>query len=269
MNSKIKNSLVKTEMNPDGILRLTLNNPNNHNVLSEEMMENIQAVLNESTKDTKIRVIIISAEGSTFSAGHDLKELKSARKNSDNGRDYFKKVMLKCSILMQSIVKCPKPIIAEVSGTATAAGCQLVASCDLAYAGPSAKFATPGVNIGLFCSTPMVALSRSITNKHSMEMLLTGELISSDKAVKIGLINEMVNDNTLKKFVLEKALKISKKSAMTLKIGKEAFYKQIDMTLSHAYDYASNVMVENMLKFDAEEGIDAFINKRKPKWQDK
>ena len=170
---------------------------------------------------------------------------------------------------MQTIVKCPKPIIAEVSGTATAAGCQLVASCDLAYAGPSAKFATPGVNIGLFCSTPMVALSRSITNKHSMEMLLTGELISSDKAVKIGLINEMVNDNTLKKFVLEKALKISKKSAMTLKIGKEAFYKQIDMTLSHAYDYASNVMVENMLKFDAEEGIDAFINKRKPKWQDK
>ena len=177
--------------------------------------------------------------------------------------------MLKCSKLMQSIVNNPKPIIAEVAGVATAAGCQLVASCDLAYAGESARFATPGVNIGLFCSTPMVALSRNISNKHSMEMLLTGDLISSSKAAEIGLINKMINDNDLQNFVLERALKISKKSAMPLKIGKEAFYKQIDMTLSEAYDYASNVMVENMLKLDAEEGIDAFINKRTPNWQDK
>ena len=269
MISKRNNIIVKTTINPEGILRLVLNNPTNHNVLSEEMMENIQLALDEATKDKKIRVIIVSAEGSTFSAGHDLKELKSARKNSDKGKDYFKKVMLKCSKLMQSIVKSPKPIIAEVSGIATAAGCQLVASCDLAYAGPLAKFATPGVNIGLFCSTPMVALSRNISNKHSMEMLLTGDLISSEKAAKIGLINEMVSNDTLQNFVLDKALKISKKSAMTLKIGKEAFYKQINMTLSEAYDYASNVMVENMLKLDAEEGIDAFINKRKPNWQDK
>jgi len=268
MNNK-NNTIVKTTLNDDGILRLALNNPNNHNVLSEEMMESIQSTLDESAKDKKTRVIIVSAEGPTFSAGHDLRELKSARKNSDKGKDYFKKVMLKCSKMMQTIVNNPKPIIAEVSGVATAAGCQLVASCDLAYAGPLAQFATPGVNIGLFCSTPMVALSRTVSNKHSMEMLLTGDLISSDKAAKIGLINEVINDNDLENFVLNKALKISKKSAATLKIGKEAFYNQKDMTLSEAYDYASNVMVENMLNFDAEEGIDAFINKRKPNWQDK
>ena len=170
---------------------------------------------------------------------------------------------------MQSIVNNPKPIIAEVAGTATAAGCQLVASCDLAYGGKSSRFATPGVNIGLFCSTPMVALSRTVSNKHSMEMLLNGDLISSKKAAEIGLINEVVDDNDLTNVVLEKALKISKKSSMTLKIGKQAFYNQINMNLSQAYDYASNVMVENMLKIDAEEGIDAFINKRSPNWQDK
>ena len=170
---------------------------------------------------------------------------------------------------MQSIIKNPKPIIAEVAGTATAAGCQLVASCDLAYGGKSSRFATPGVNIGLFCSTPMVALSRTVSNKHSMEMLLNGDLISSKKAAEIGLINEVVDDNDLTNVVLEKALKISKKSSMTLKIGKQAFYNQINMNLSQAYDYASNVMVENMLKIDAEEGIDAFINKRNPNWQDK
>ncbi len=269
MNFKRNNSILNTTINQEGILRLTLNNPNNHNVLSEEMIENIQLTLDEAKNDKKTRVIIISAEGPTFSAGHDLKELKSARKNPDKGKDYFKKIMIKCSKMMQSIVKNPKPVIAEVSGVATAAGCQLVASCDLAYAGPLAKFATPGVNIGLFCSTPMVALSRNISNKHSMEMLLTGDLITSDKAAKIGLINETVSSDVLQNFVLEKALKISKKSSITIKIGKEAFYNQIDMTLSEAYDYASNVMVQNMLKFDAQEGIEAFIKKRKPDWQDK
>ena len=165
---------------------------------------------------------------------------------------------------MKTIVNNPKPIIAEVSGTATAAGCQLVASCDLAYASKSAKFATPGVNIGLFCSTPMVAVSRNLSNKHSMEMLLSGELISAAKAEKIGLINKTVEDSLLKQHTFDMAFKISKKSAITLKIGKEAFYKQINMTLSQAYDYASNVMVENMLRLDAEEGIRAFIDKRKP-----
>ena len=269
MNFKKDNKILKTSISADGIFFLTLNNPHNHNALSEDMMFNIQSALDESINNKQIRVIIISADGPTFSAGHDLKELTSARKNSDKGRKYFKEIMGKCSKLMQTIVNCPKPVIAEVTGVATAAGCQLVASCDLAYASRTATFATPGVNIGLFCSTPMVAVSRNISNKHSMEMLLTGDLISADKAERIGLINQAVDGILLKKQTLETAQKISKKSAMTLKIGKEAFYKQIDMTLSEAYDYASNVMVENMLKLDAEEGIGAFIEKRKPSWQDK
>ena len=269
MNTQMKNTILKSSLNPDGILKLTLNSPHNHNALSEEMMLNIQSCLDDSIKDKQVRVIIISSEGPTFSAGHDLKELTSSRKNPDKGRAYFKEIMTKCSKLMKTIVKNPKPIIAEVSGTATAAGCQLVASCDLAYASKSATFATPGVNIGLFCSTPMVAVSRNLSNKHSMEMLLNGELISADKAEKIGLINKAIEDSLLKQHTFDVATKISKKSAITLKIGKEAFYKQIDMTLSEAYDYASNVMVENMLKLDAEEGIGAFIDKRKPNWQDK
>ena len=269
MNNVKNNQLVETTVHSNCILRITLNDPLRHNVLSEEMMSDMQSALDKSVTDKSIRVIIISAKGKTFSAGHDLKQLKKGRLNSDKGRDYFSKVMLKCSKIMQSIIKNPKPIIAEVAGTATAAGCQLVASCDLAYGGQSSRFATPGVNIGLFCSTPMVALSRTVSNKHSMEMLLNGDLISSKKAAEIGLINKVVNDNDLESIVLEKALKISKKSAMTLKIGKQAFYNQINMNLSEAYDYASNVMVENMLKVDAEEGIDAFINKRNPNWQDK
>ena len=256
MNIKRNNQILKSSINDEGILNLTLTSPHNHNALSEEMMFNIQSALDESIKNTKIRVIIISAEGPTFYAGHDLKA-------------YFSKIMGQCSQLMRTIVDNPKPVIAEVSGLATAAGCQLVASCDLAYASKSAKFATPGVNIGLFCSTPMVALSRNISNKNSMEMLLTGEFVSADKAEKIGLINKSVEDSSLKKYTLNMAIKISKKSALILKIGKEAFYKQIDMTLSEAYDYASNVMVENMLKLDAKEGIEAFIKKRKPNWQDK
>ena len=269
MNIPNDNNILKSSITSDGILRLVLNNPDNHNVLSEEMMSNMQSSLDESIKTKQVRVIIISAVGPTFSAGHDLKELTKERQNSDKGKSYYKKIMTKCSNLMQSIVNNPKPVIAEINGTATAAGCQLVASCDLAYASDKSKFATPGVNIGLFCSTPMVAVSRNISNKHCMEMLLGGDLISADKAEKIGLINKSMNESILKEQTLKIAQKISKKSALTLKIGKEAFYKQINMNLSDAYDYASNVMVENMLKLDAEEGIDAFINKRTPNWQDK
>jgi len=268
MNS-INNNILKTDLSSDGIFRLTLNNPLSQNTLSEEMMKNIQEGLDSSVNNKQVRVIIISSEGSIFSAGHDLKQLKKGRQDPDGGKSYFKKVLDQCSKMMKSIINNPKPVIAEVGGVATAAGCQLVASCDLAYASKSAKFATPGVNIGLFCSTPMVALSRSVSKKHAMDMLLNGELISSYKAAEIGLINEVVEDKTLKKHTLEKAIKITKKSSMTLKIGKEAFYKQSEMLLSDAYDYASSVMVENMLKKDAEEGIDAFIEKRKPHWQDK
>ena len=233
------------------------------------MIKCFQVALDQSANEKKIRVIIISAEGKTFSAGHDLKELTKERQNTDGGKNYFKKILDKCSKMMQSIVNNPKPIIAEVGGVATAAGCQLVASCDLAYASKSAKFATPGVNIGLFCSTPMVALSRNVSKKHAMDMLLNGELISANKAAEIGLINEVVEDEALNNYTLEKAMNITKKSALTLKIGKEAFYKQSEMSLCDAYDYASSVMVENMLKKDAEEGIDAFINKRVPHWEDK
>ncbi len=269
MNTSNNNKIIKTSINSEGIFRIVLDNPKNHNTLSENMMNSIQLALDESRNDSKVRVVIISANGPTFSAGHDLKELRQGRQSKDRGQTYFTQVMLKCSKLMRSIVNNPKPVIAEVNGVATAAGCQLVASCDLAYASSSASFATPGVNIGLFCSTPMVALSRNISNKHSMEMLLTGDFITSIKAAQIGLINESIKDKDLKAYVLEKAIKISKKSAMTLKTGKEAFYKQLEMNLLEAYDFASKVMVENMLKHDAEEGIDAFIEKRNPSWQDK
>ena len=268
MNFK-NNNILKTNLDTNGIFRLILNNPSNQNTLSEEMIKCFQVALDQSANEKKIRVIIISAEGKTFSAGHDLKELTKERQNTDGGKNYFKRILDKCSKMMQSIVNNPKPIIAEVGGVATAAGCQLVASCDLAYASKSAKFATPGVNIGLFCSTPMVALSRNVSKKHAMDMLLNGELISANKAAEIGLINEVVEDEALNNYTLEKAMNITKKSALTLKIGKEAFYKQSELSLCDAYDYASSVMVENMLKKDAEEGIDAFIEKRKPHWQDK
>ena len=268
MNFK-NNNILKTNLDTNGIFRLILNNPSNQNTLSEEMIKCFQVALDQSANEKKIRVIIISAEGKTFSAGHDLKELTKERQNTDGGKNYFKKILDKCSKMMQSIVNNPKPIIAEVGGVATAAGCQLVASCDLAYASKSAKFATPGVNIGLFCSTPMVALSRNVSKKHAMDMLLNGQLISANKAAEIGLINEVVEDEALNNYTLEKAMNITKKSALTLKIGKEAFYKQSEMSLCDAYDYASSVMVENMLKKDAEEGIDAFINKRIPHWEDK
>ncbi len=268
--SIIRNSkILETSFVNGGILRLNLNNPDNLNALSENMIDLMQKNIDKAALDKSVRVVIISSEGSTFSSGHDLKELKEARKNLDKGKKYYLKIMKKCSKMMQSIINNPKPFIAEINGVATAAGCQLVASCDLAYANPSAKFATPGVNIGLFCSTPMVAISRNLSNKHSMEMLLLGELISSEKAANIGLINEVFDKDKFKKLVLDKAIKISKKSAITLKIGKQAFYKQIDMNLSDAYDYASKTMVQNMLKLDAKEGIDAFIDKRKPKWKDK
>jgi enoyl-CoA hydratase/carnithine racemase len=176
--------------------------------------------------------------------------------------------MAMCSGVMQSIVNCPKPVIAEVTGIATAAGCQLVASCDLAVAADTALFSTPGVHIGLFCSTPMVALSRNVANKHAMEMLLTGDMLSADRAAEIGLINRAVSSETLRNTTMDFAWKIASKSSMTLATGKRAFYAQREMTLSQAYEYASSVMVENMLAPDAEEGIGAFIEKRPPLWRD-
>ncbi len=223
--------------------------------------------LNAIAGERSIRVVVLTANGPAFSAGHDLKELNARRSDGDRGRAYFKKIMDLCSAVMQQIVTLPQPVIAAVQATATAAGCQLVASCDLAVTSQTAKFATPGVNIGLFCSTPMVALSRNVTRKAAMEMLLTGEMISAEDAARIGLVNHVVSAGTEREEALKLAAKITAKSPLTVKIGKEAFYRQLEMPLAEAYRYTSEVMVENMLARDAEEGIAAFIEKRDPKWE--
>ena len=263
-----KKILLKDKID-NGILRLTLNNPKNQNTLSELMMDSLKKAFSDAATDQSIKVIILAANGPIFCAGHDLKEITEARKSQDSGTDYFKQLFDSCSELMQMIVSNPKPVIAEVDGIATAAGCQLVASCDLALATNDSKFATPGVNIGLFCSTPMVALSRNVAKKHAMEMLLTGDMIDSINAKAIGLINNHVSKDLLMEKTLSIANKIANKSAMTVKMGKQAFYIQSELELSEAYKYTSKIMVENMLKEDAKEGIDAFINKRNPKWTDK
>ena len=263
-----KKILLKDKID-NGILRLTLNNPKNQNTLSELMMDSLKKAFSDAATDQSIRVIILAANGAIFCAGHDLKEITEARKSQDSGTDYFKQLFDSCSELMQMIVSNPKPVIAEVDGIATAAGCQLVASCDLAIATNDSKFATPGVNIGLFCSTPMVALSRNVAKKHAMEMLLTGDMIDSINAKAIGLINNHVSKDLLMEKTLSIANKIASKSAMTVKMGKQAFYIQSELELSEAYKYTSKIMVENMLKEDAKEGIDAFINKRNPQWTDK
>ena len=260
-------SILLEEFIANGVYRLTLNDAKKRNALSEEMMAKLKSLLTDATDKKSIRVIIIAGNGPAFCSGHDLKQMTAGRDNDDQGLTYFKKVFASCSELMQMIVEHPKPIIAEVSGVAAAAGCQLVACCDLAVAGKSARFITPGVNIGLFCSTPMIALSRNVSNKAAMEMLLTGEMVSADKAEHIGLINRVTDDADLKQETTALAELIASKSSLTLKIGKEAFYKQKDMPLSEAYDFASKVMVDNMLEHDAKEGIGSFLEKRKPKWQ--
>ncbi|WP_157014767.1 enoyl-CoA hydratase [Mesorhizobium xinjiangense] len=249
-----------------GILRLTLSNPP-ANALSMAAMTALQDELDRAGEDETVRVVVIDAAGKVFCAGHDLKELTAHRADADHGRAFFEVTMQTCARLMQTIVRLPKPVIAEVAGTATAAGCQLVASCDLAIASTEATFATPGVNIGLFCSTPMVALSRNIGRKHAMEMLMTGELIEATTAREFGLINRVVPPEYLNQIVMKYAQTVASKSPLTLKIGKEAFYAQAEMGLSEAYDYTARVMVENMMARDAEEGIGAFIEKRKPEWK--
>ena len=252
-----------------GILRLTLNRPLARNALSSELMAGILAALEGAANDNATRVIVIAAEGPVFSSGHDLKELARHRADGDAGRAAYAQLFTQCSKMMQSIVRHPKPVIAEIQGIATAAGCQLVASCDLAVASEAAGFATPGVDIGLFCSTPMVALSRNIPRKQAMEMLLTGEPISAATAKNIGLVNRVVPAGQERAEAVKLAKQIASKSSYTLKVGKEAFYRQIDLPLADAYAYASEVMTENMMARDAEEGICAFIEKRDPKWQDR
>ena len=260
--------ILQQDLNAAGVLRVTLDDSARRNALSTRMLGELKEVLDRVASDAQVRVLVLAATGPAFSAGHDLKEITLAREHDDAGRSFFKDLMDQCATVMQAIINNPKPVIAEVSGVATAAGCQLVASCDLAYAAPTARFATPGVRIGLFCSTPMVALSRNVSNKAAMEMLLTGEMLSAEEAFRIGLVNRVVPAEALSEFTMNMALTIAGKSTMTVATGKQAFYRQREMPLDQAYAYASEVMVDNMLKQDAREGIGAFVEKRVPQWQD-
>jgi len=247
----------------DRICWLTLNDPASRNSLSEAMMAALEQAIAAAAADAGTRVIVISALGPVFCAGHNLKEITAHRAAEDRGRAYFERLMAQCARLMQSIVACPKPVIAKVLGTATAAGCQLVASCDLAIASDRASFATPGVNIGLFCSTPMVALSRNVGHKPAMEMLLTGEAISAEEARRIGLVNRVEPADALDEAVDALARKIAEKPPAVVKIGKEAFYRQAEMPLAQAYAYTAAVMTENLLAKEAISGIGAFLEKRR------
>jgi enoyl-CoA hydratase/carnithine racemase len=268
MNAPIATPVLLRE-DHDAVAVLVLNRPQARNSLSEALIAALTESLASIAADRSIRAVVLAANGPAFSAGHDMKEMTARRTDPDRGRAYFKQLMDACAAMMQAIVRLPQPVIACVQGPASAAGCQLVASCDLAVASSAAQFATPGVNIGLFCSTPMVALSRNVARKHAMEMLLTGDLIAADEARRIGLVNRVVAPSSEREAALALARQIAAKSALTVKIGKEAFYRQLEMTLADAYRYAAEVMVENMLARDAEEGIGAFIEKRPPHWEDR
>ncbi len=261
-------AILETRTNEiaDGVLTLILNRPDQRNSLTRELMTEIKAAISAAGDDPAVRVIVLQGNGPAFCAGHDLKEMTEHRSDTDDGKQFYEETMRQCSEMMQSIVRCPKPVIARVHGIATAAGCQLVASCDLAVAADTAKFATPGVNLGLFCSTPMVALSRNLSRKHAMEMLLFGEMQPAMRAEQIGLINKAVPEDELDAEVKRFAEKITSKSNYAIAVGKQAFYEQVENKLSDAYDLASDVMVRNMLDKDAEEGIGAFLGKRQPKW---
>jgi len=257
---------ILTEERRGAVAILTLNRPKARNSLSLDMIAAVHDAISELGKASDVSAIVLTGAAPAFCAGHDLKEMTAARQDADRGRAFFDRTMRACSAMMQAVVRCPKPVIAAVNGIATAAGCQLVASCDLAVAGASAKFATPGVNIGLFCSTPMVALSRNVSRKDAMEMPLLGEMIEAARAREIGLINRVVPDDAVLPEALAVAQTIASKSPLTVAIGKEAFYRQLEMPLNEAYGYTARIMVENMLARDAEEGIGAFLEKRDPVW---
>ena len=252
---------LETARPAEGVLRLTLNRPAARNALSEGLMAALDRALAAAGEDGSVRVVVLAGAGPAFCAGHDLREIMGDR---SEGR--MAALFAQCSALMTRIVRLPKPVIAQVHGVATAAGCQLVASCDLAVAAETARFATPGVNIGLFCSTPMVALSRAVGRKAAMEMLLTGEMVDAGRAREIGLVNRVVPEAALDAAVLALAGQIAAKSPLTLAIGKEAFYRQAEMGLDDAYAYAAAVMTRNMMAADACEGIDAFLARRAPRW---
>jgi enoyl-CoA hydratase/carnithine racemase len=259
--------LLRENIGPIAVL--TLNRPAARNSLSEALLHTLAGALQAIAQDERVRSVVLAAQGPAFCAGHDLKELTGRRTDPDGGRAYFQQIMTTCSAMMQQIVALPQPVIAAVQGVASAAGCQLVASCDLAIASTKAGFATPGVDIGLFCSTPMVALSRNVARKHAMAMLLKGDIITAENAAAIGLVNEVVPAGQERDKAIEWAQAIVSKSSHVVGIGKAAFYRQLELPLAEAYDYASKVMTENMMARDAEEGIGAFIEKRDPSWEDR
>jgi enoyl-CoA hydratase/carnithine racemase len=259
-----ENSNIILTFLEEGISRIVLNDSSTYNALSSKNINSLINIFKSLNNDNKTKVIIIEGRGKGFSAGHDLKEVRSLK-----NKKKYKKLFNSCSKLMLGIIEGKKPVIAKVHGAAFAAGCQLVASCDLAISSSDAIFATPGVNIGLFCSTPMVAVSRKVSRKKTMKMLLTGDPINAEYAKEIGLINDHYPISELEDEVLKLAKKISSKSNLTIKIGKKAFYKQLEMPLSKAYKYTSKIMTENAMQLDAEEGISAFLEKRKPNWKNK
>jgi enoyl-CoA hydratase/carnithine racemase len=248
----------------EGIATLTLNRPAQYNALSEGLLVSLQDELDQIAEDESVRVVIIAAEGKAFCAGHDLKEMRASE-----DRAVHQALFDRCGRMMMSIHRLPQPVIARVNGIATAAGCQLVANCDLAVATEEARFAVSGINVGLFCSTPAVPLSRNLSRKRAMQMLLTGDFISASEASSYGLVNEVVAAAELESATHDLAAKIAAKSALSIRLGKDMFYKQLPMDLADAYTYASERMACNMDSHDAREGIDAFIQKRKPEWQDK
>jgi len=246
-----------------GVRTMTLNRPQSRNALSDALMHQLHKAMTDAADDASVRVVIINASGAVFCAGHDLREMADKK-----GLEDYRQVFANCSKMMLAITRNPKPVIAQVRGMATAAGCQLVAACDIAIADDTARFATPGVNIGLFCSTPMVALSRNVGRKTAMKMLLTGDALTAQQAAAAGLINEVADADTLAERCRNIAKTIAAKSMMTLATGKKAFYRQLDMPLEEAYNYAGEVMAKNMTAKDAQEGITAFLSKRPPVWRD-
>jgi enoyl-CoA hydratase/carnithine racemase len=252
-----------------GVAMLTLNRPARRNSLSLAMLQALHTALDAIATDAAVRAVVLAANGPVFCAGHDLAEITAHRADSDHGRGFFTQAMTTCAGVMQAIVALPQPVVAAVQGVATAAGCQLVASCDLAVASASAKFCTPGVDIGLFCSTPAVALSRAVPRKAAMEMLLLGGMIGAEEAHRIGLVNRVVTPGTELEVAMELAQAIARRSALTIRLGKAAFHRQLGQDLASAYTDTAAVMVENLLAEDAAEGIGAFLDKRAPVWRDR
>ena len=253
----------------DGVATLTLATPANRNALSLLMIDTLIVALADVEKDSRVRAVVLAGEGPALSAGHDLKEIQAHRNDEDRGQAYFDKLMRRCAELMRSLVELPKPVIAAVEGVATAAGCQMVAACDLAIAGERARFALPGVSIGLFCSTPLVAVGRAVSRKSAMELALTGDLIDARRAETIGLVNRVVAEGAALAEAQKLAGKIAARSSAVVALGKRAFQRQIETTLADAYRIASEAMIENLALADSEEGIAAFVEKRPPAWSDK